>query len=115
MTETRMITPWMPVRILGLTPSTSRPLSSTVIMSTPTMVLVTPPLPPARLVPPTTTAAWAGNILPAPMAIWPWPRRMAPMTPATPKRKPAKVNTPTFTFSTLTPTDRGMLSLVPTA
>ena len=74
------------------------------MIRTPTIVFVTPPLPPASDVPPMTTAACAGNILPLPMEIWPWPRRIAPMTPATAESVPARAKTPILTFSTLTPT-----------
>src|ERR1700678_898742 len=88
-TATAMTAPIMTCWIKGDTPIKLRPLFSTPIMSTPTILPPIPPIPPLRLAPPMTTAAIVSSSYPRPALGSEESRRLAWAIPAVPARVPA--------------------------
>src|SRR5699024_9495284 len=91
-TAITITTPWTERCTYGSTPERISPLASTVMIRAPMSVLSTPPRPPVRRVPPTTTAAILVNICPLPMSTSPTPSRDAAMAPASPAVAPEMTN-----------------------
>src|SRR5581483_10817705 len=90
-------------------------LFSTPINTAPINVPMTPPRPPMRAVPPTTTAAITSSSYPTPALGTPAPSRAASMTPANPTRSPFTRYVAKMTRCVSTPASHAACSLPPVA